>query len=278
MTSSASASRRRRRRLRAVAAVHLVLAVAVSFVALSLLDVPFEPARSGASLDPIRSGVPVGSGRSGLAFLLGTSLALVAAAAIGRRSLVVARSEAGPQPATAATLVTAIRAGTLVPLAGVLAVSLVADPTVGSNGWLPATLYGTVAALDVIDGALARATDSVTALGARLDTEADALGILLASALAVRYGAAPAAFIAVGAARYLFVAGMHFRSRRGLALHELDDRPIRRVLAGAAMLAVWIALLPAVAPEHAGVVTAFVAVPFLGHFLRDWLVVSGRLG
>ncbi|MFA9515715.1 CDP-alcohol phosphatidyltransferase family protein [Halopenitus sp. H-Gu1] len=250
----------RSRRFHAIGATHAALTAAGSLIVISSLGIAGE---MGPSLT---------------AFFGGMAVTLVGAVFLGHRLLVSVRSAVGPQSATLATLVTAIRASALAPLAGLAVVTVFVDPTAGSGRWIPAILFGVVAGLDAVDGAIARATDSVTALGARLDTETDALGILVGSVLVVRYEAAVAAFLAVGGARYLFVAGKRARSRRGLTLHDLAESQVRRGLAGAAMASIWIALVPVIDPRLARVITTVVMVPFLIHFLRDWLVVSGRLG
>jgi phosphatidylglycerophosphate synthase len=66
-------------------------------------------------------------------------------------------------------------------------------------------LAGVALALDAVDGWLARRTDTVTAFGARLDGEVDAFLILVLSIYVA--GALGAWVLAIGAARYVFLAG-----------------------------------------------------------------------
>ncbi len=67
------------------------------------------------------------------------------------------------------------------------------------------TLAAAVLALDAVDGRVARRTHTVTALGARFDGEVDAFLIL---ALSVHVAPACGTWVlAIGAARYLFLAG-----------------------------------------------------------------------
>ena len=67
------------------------------------------------------------------------------------------------------------------------------------------TLAAVALALDAVDGWLARRTGTATALGARFDGEVDAFLILALSVyVAPTYGAW---VLAIGAARYLFLAG-----------------------------------------------------------------------
>lgn len=148
----------------------------------------------------------------------------------------------------------------------------------GALAWAPAALYAAVALGDYVDGALARLTDRVTPLGTRLDTEIDALGILIAVAVAIRHAQLPAAFLAVGVARYGFVAGRWYRRRTGRPVHDLPPRGVGRVLAGTMMATLAFVLFPVVEPPITTVVGLAVAVPFLLGFARDWLYVVGARG
>lgn len=171
------------------------------------------------------------------------------------------------------TLLTIARGILIAFLAGFL---LLPQPT-ESLVWLPAALYGTAALADYADGTVARLADHVTTLGARLDTEFDALGILIAPLLAVLYGQLPVWYLTVSVARYLFVAGRWLRRRRGLPVSDLPPRRSRRVLAGLQMAFVALALSPAVGTPLTTAGAALVAAPFVAGFVRDWLHVSGRL-
>lgn len=171
-----------------------------------------------------------------------------------------------------ATLLTVGRGVLLAFLAGFL---LLPQPT-ESLVWLPALLYGAAAIADYADGAIARLTDRVTTLGARLDTEFDALGILIAPLLAVLYGQLPIWYLSVSAARYLFVFGRWTRYRRGLPVFDLPPRRSRRLLAGLQMAFVSIVLSPVVGPPVTTVAAVFIATPFVAGFVRDWLYTVGR--
>ena len=206
-------------------------------------------------------------------FLLGTLTVLTIQFVVVRRTLVLARLEAGPQPLTLATWITIARGSALALLAGFVFV----DPPTGALVWVPGALFAIAAGLDAVDGVVARRTDSVTEFGTRLDTEIDALTVLCGASIVVLYGAAPLAFLAVGLARYAFVAGIASRRRRGRPVRELDRSQVRRFLGALAMVAIWLALLPVPGRTGSWLVTAAVLVPFLLQFGRDWLVVSGRL-
>ena len=202
----------------------------------------------------------------------GAAIGFVAITAIGWRAIVGARHTDGDEPITLATWVTVGRGGTVVALAGFVLI----EPPVGQAAWIPGVLFAVAAGLDAIDGKVARATDSVSELGRRLDVEMDSITVLFGAVLAVRYGAVPAAFLVVGLARYAFVVGIHYRRWRHRAVYELDPRPARRVLGGLAMGAICLALVPVPGTAVSRFVAALVLVPFLLNFVRDWLVVSGR--
>jgi len=172
-----------------------------------------------------------------------------------------------------ANVLTMIRGALVALLAGFLFVPMPAGPA----AWLPALLFTLSVTLDFVDGWLARRTASQTRLGALLDVEFDALAILLALGLAVHYGHLPLPFLAVGLARYLFVAGIAVRRRRGLAVMELPPSYLRRRLAGFQMGVLAVLLWPIAAPPATILAQALIAVPLLAGFGRDWLLVSGRL-
>lgn len=176
------------------------------------------------------------------------------------------------QPLTLATAVTLARGIALAVFAGFL----VAGISDGSLAWAPAVLFAVAAGLDAVDGWIARSTDSVSAFGARLDTEVDALTVLLGTLCVVRETLVPAVFVVVGVARYLFVFGIWLRRRRRQPVEALPPSQLRRVLGGLAMGTIWLALLPAVPVLISRPLAVAVLVPFVINFSRDWLAVSGR--
>ena len=173
------------------------------------------------------------------------------------------------------TLATAVTLGRGVALA-VFAGFLTAGLPAGRGAWLPAVLFALAAGLDTVDGAIARATDSVSELGGRLDTEMDGLTVLIGTLAVVGADLVPVGFLLVGLARYLFVAGIWLRQRRSLPVYDLPPSQLRRVLGGLAMATIWLALLPVIEPSVAHPVAIAVLVPFVLNFSRDWLAVSGR--
>ncbi|MEY7848259.1 CDP-alcohol phosphatidyltransferase family protein [Natrarchaeobius sp. A-rgal3] len=173
---------------------------------------------------------------------------------------------------TLATGVTLARAAAVAVLAGFV----VTRPPSGLLVWAPGALFAVAAALDAVDGAIARSRGTETDLGARLDVEVDAFAVLVGSIVAVGNGAAPVAFLAVGAARYLFVGTLWWRHRRGREVHELPQSRVRRPLGALAMLAIWLAILPVADHGVSRPIATIVAIPFLANFARDWLVATGR--
>jgi phosphatidylglycerophosphate synthase len=100
-----------------------------------------------------------------------------------------------------ASWVTLVRAVLAVAVAVLVAASFVGDTPVA----LLVTLAAVGLVLDLVDGWLARRTGTVSAQGARFDGEVDAFLILALSVyVAPAYGAW---VLAIGAARYLFLAG-----------------------------------------------------------------------
>ncbi len=143
--------------------------------------------------------------------------------------------------------------------------------------WAPAVLYTTAILLDLMDGYAARVEDHLTRLGAALDTELDALGLLVGVSLAVWYGILPPLFLLVGVARYAFQLGIWVRMRRSLPVFELPRSASRRPIAGLTMGFTSAMLWPIVTPPGSIIAGLIFLVPFTASFGRDWLVVSGWL-
>lgn len=147
----------------------------------------------------------------------------------------------------------------------------------GAWAWLPGLLFLTAALLDLADGYVARVRGEETRLGEELDMFLDGTAVLAASLAAVWWGLAPWLYILVGLARYLFLFGMHLRERRNLPNYDLDPRMIRRALAGSQMGYLAVVLLPIFSPPATVIAGIVFMTPFLFHFVRDWLVVSGKM-
>lgn len=175
------------------------------------------------------------------------------------------------------TTVTLVRGFLVAGVAGIVGVALhgsLSPPW----AWAAAAGYGVAAALDALDGALARRLDRVSRLGARLDTAVDAFGLLVAPLAGVLLGELAWWYLSVGAARYVFLVGRRLRERAGRPTFDLPPRASRRVLAGVQMAVVPLALAPGVFDSWMPLVTGVAAAALLCGFARDWGYVSGRLG
>ena len=136
----------------------------------------------------------VGLGAAG--WVVGVASAVTMAAALARGLARDPSERLGP-----ASWVTLARATLAVGVAALAADSFARDTPVA----LLVTLAAVALALDQVDGWLARRTGTASALGARFDGEVDAFLIL---ALSVYVASAYGAWVlAIGAARYLFLAG-----------------------------------------------------------------------
>jgi CDP-diacylglycerol--glycerol-3-phosphate 3-phosphatidyltransferase len=172
-----------------------------------------------------------------------------------------------------ANLLTLIRGLAL----GLLAGFLFSPSPSGWLAWLPAILYSLAIVADYLDGYLARVTRRATLLGESLDIEFDALGILVATSLAVHYNQLPAWYLLLGMSRYLFLLGIWWRRRGGQPVHDLPPSTYRRMVAGFQMSFISVALWPTVHPPATTWAGIMFAIPFGLSFVRDWLVVSGCL-
>jgi len=150
-------------------------------------------------------------------------------------------------------------------------------PLPAALAWAPAALYALSVLPDFLDGWLARATNRVTVLGGVLDMEYDSLAMLAVSVLAVRLGKVPWWFISLGLARYLFVAGIAWRQRRGRPIFDLTPSSTRRLAAGFQMGFFCVALWPIFGPPATTIAGILFVTPILVGFVRDWLIVSGAM-
>jgi CDP-diacylglycerol--glycerol-3-phosphate 3-phosphatidyltransferase len=147
----------------------------------------------------------------------------------------------------------------------------------GRLSWAPGALYTTASILDYLDGLVARAGKQETHLGAYLDINIDALGLLIAPLLAVWYGQLPIAYLGVSAAYYLFVVGIRLRKKYSKPVFKLEPRRSARIIAGIQMGFVGIALFPVFSPPVTIIVAYLLMVPLLAGFVRDWCFVCGYL-
>ena len=160
---------------------------------------------------------------------------------------------------------------------GLLAGFVVAPRPSGWLAWAPALLYTSAITVDLLDGYAARVTNHTTELGGSLDIEFDALGILIATWLAVFYNQLPWWYLFLGLSRYLFLLGIWWRRRQGKSVHDLPPSTHRRIVAGFQMGFSSVMLWPLVYPPATTLAGVVFAITFTASFVRDWLVVSGRL-
>lgn len=183
----------------------------------------------------------------------------------------------------AANWITLARAGGIIVLASLLPLALAADHaslqslTSPAWAWIPGILYLSVALADLLDGYIARKQNHKTELGEKLDMATDAAGLLVAGLLAVVLGRLPPAYLLVGMAYYLYSFGIWWRQRRGLPVLAWRARPYARIIAGCQMGLVAMVLLPIFDSTFSFIAGYLFMTPLLLGFIRDWLVISGRL-
>lgn len=130
------------------------------------------------------------------------------------------------------------------------------------RAWALPLLLAPTLALDMVDGAVARRTGTVTARGARWDGEVDAAVLLIVCLAAVPF--APWV-LAMGLARYAFgVAGLLRGWRSALPFSH-----VRRVIGGLQGVALVVALTPIVPLRLAQVVTGAALVLLAYSFGTD---------
>jgi CDP-diacylglycerol--glycerol-3-phosphate 3-phosphatidyltransferase len=204
---------------------------------------------------------------------LGTWLYLVVVLTrLRREHASPAREEAYLPPLSAATWVTIAR-GLLISIVAGFALGL---PPVGRARWLPGTIYAVAALADRLDGALARRAGRVTALGAKLDVTTDAVGLLVAPLVGVRWGRLPPWYLALAFAYPLFRVALRLRRARGLPLfpERLRLDPRARFFAGVQMTVVAVALLPLLPRALMWTAATVAMLPTLALFAGEWRLVT----
>lgn len=171
-----------------------------------------------------------------------------------------------------ANTVTLLRGGLYAVVAGFLVVPATTDLV-----WVPAVCYGFGVVLDKLDGTVARTVGERTPLGARLDLTFDTFGFVVAPVLAVLWGRLPVWYLSLSAARYVYLGGIRWRQYRDRPVFDRPDSDIGRYLAAVQMVFLTVALVPTVPTRAVFTLAPVVLTPSLAVFLRDFLVVSGRL-
>jgi len=176
------------------------------------------------------------------------------------------------------TWLTITRGGLLAVLAGYLFQPWPASIFLrGRLSWIPGLLYITASILDFFDGRVARASGRESRLGAFLDINLDALGLLIAALAAVWYGQLPAAYLSVGVAYYAYIAGIRLRKKFSMPVVAPGPWRGARIIAGIQMGFVGIALLPVASPSIIKPAAYAAMMPLLAGFARDWIIVCGYL-
>lgn len=218
-----------------------------------------------AILGIVFAGLPLGGGLAGFAILFGV--------------VAFAAREPAPAPLGLANRLTLARLAVIAALAGcALAAAVTPEARRALAGWTPCVVYTLAVLGDYADGAIARRTRTTSRFGARLDAEADALGLAAASGIAaLGSGVLPLWYLAAGFARYLFGGALLLEARLGRRPRELPPSAFRRRLAGFQMGLVAVCLAPFIEPAWAPPATLALGAPFLAGFGRDYLIASGRL-
>lgn len=175
----------------------------------------------------------------------------------------------------AANLVTVARAGLTASLAGFLLPGT-ADTGGGACSWLPGLIYLSAVAMDAVDGHIARRTRNLTRLGAHLDTQVDAFGLLLSGLLLTASAKAPWSFLAVGSGFYVLKAAIGLRRRSGLPVGRVAPRPGARWVAGCEMTFAALALLPVFGPEATRPAAWVMTLAMVSSLSLDWCIVCGH--
>jgi CDP-diacylglycerol--glycerol-3-phosphate 3-phosphatidyltransferase len=194
-----------------------------------------------------------------------------------RRRLVLNAAEAGDVPHRTLGPGTALTLGRGLIYAALAGLTLFPTWPGPWWAWAPGALFTTAALTDLFDGYLARRAGHATRLGAKLDVEVDALGILVATVLVVRLGQLPPVFLLTGVAYYAFRAWAAWRRRTGRPVHPLPYSPLRRTVGGFQVGFLCVILWPVFAPPATTYAGALFAALLALSFGRDVLFLSGRL-
>lgn len=148
-------------------------------------------------------------------------------------------------------------------------------PDTAAWAWWPGGLYLLAALLDGLDGYWARRSETPTRLGQELDLHTDALGMLVACSVAVGTQRLPSYYMAAGLAFYVYRFGRWYRRRQGYRNRPAGPRNFARLVAGAQMGFVGIAMLPLFAYNVIQALAPLLLLPLLAGFVWDWMIVRG---
>ncbi len=142
--------------------------------------------------------------------------------------------------------------------------------------WGPIVLWSAAVGLDGVDGRVARHQGQASRLGAALDIEADALGVLIAAGAAITNFDLPIWFLAISCLRPAYALGIWWRQRQGHPISEWPESSTRRQIAGIQMVTLGMALWPGVHAELVRATAVGVTVLLVFGFARDWGCVAGN--
>lgn len=142
--------------------------------------------------------------------------------------------------------------------------------------WGVAATAAVAAAMDALDGALARAHGTTSAFGARFDMEVDAFLVMVLAVLVLRAGKAGPWVLAAGALRYVFVlAG----SRLPWLERPLPDSLRRKAVCAVQVAVLVLCLVPSLPAEWSATLAAAGLAALCWSFAVDvaWLARARRL-
>jgi CDP-diacylglycerol--glycerol-3-phosphate 3-phosphatidyltransferase len=182
------------------------------------------------------------------------------------------RAEAGEGVLGPATGLTLLRAW----LVAVVGGHVFLPPLTGTAATVVALVYTSAAILDNVDGRVARRTAQTSALGARLDVRADALGLVVAPLVAVHAGRLPPWYLLLAVAFPFMRLALRFREWRGLPVYRQRLRPNRwaRLFAGVQMGVVATALYPVLPTWLLWPAATLAMMPTLWLFVGEWRVAT----
>jgi CDP-diacylglycerol--glycerol-3-phosphate 3-phosphatidyltransferase len=186
------------------------------------------------------------------------------------------RRQMSAAPITPATWLTLARGLVIAIVAGFATAPIPA----GALAWAPGVLYSLAALADRLDGAVARRTARVTQLGARLDVMTDAVGLLIAPLVGVRWGRLPPWYLALGLAYPTFRLALGLRRTLGWPTYpeRLAPDPRARFFAGVQMTVVAAALYPVLPVSIAWTAATAAMLPTLALFAGEWRLVTAPNG
>jgi phosphatidylglycerophosphate synthase len=143
---------------------------------------------------------------------------------------------------------------------------LVGQPATPVTAWRVVLIAIVAALLDGVDGWVARRTGTVSAFGTRFDMETDAALILVLAILAWQYGKAGTWVLLSGLLRYVFVAaGWLWPWMRS----PLSSTLRGKIICVVQILALIVAMAPAIAPPASSLVAAVGLLALCYSFLVD---------